>query len=239
MILLEVEGRNMAEGVNEETVAQKGKNVDDSDRYLESFIPNDTSVMENLDNKKYWEAEKVAREKRRLEPPPATKETPTVEERRNPRKPVWDRLNDPGEMAVLKRRAFLEQLRQETERGKGLQAAQLQWNEAKSRREERRQRTSFFDRLRNLRNIGKGKRISEFLSRPNKETAEVQTQTARNAAKILRSKAGFLRGLGAATFAGSKEGILAGTKTFSAKMQENSKSQRGSRAGSAPPPITF
>lgn len=225
MSLLEIEDRNMAEGVGTEPVAQKGKNVDDRDRYLESYLP---------------------------------KETPTVEERRNQRKPVWDILNDPGEMAVLKRRAFLEQLRQKTERGKGLQVAQLQWNEKKRLREERRQellerqqesqteipKTPFFDKLKNI-----GKTISEFLSQPNKEAERLRRfetqsheqlkETFKESGRKLRGLSGFLRGLGAATFAGSKEGILAGTKTFSAKMQENSKSQRGSRAGSAPPPITF
>jgi len=180
------------------------------------------------------------------------KETPTVEEPRNLRKPVWDKLNDPGEKAVLERRAFLERLKKETERDKGLQVAQLQWNEAKSRREERRQqrlqaeipRTSFFGRLRN---IGKG--ISEFLSAPNKEAERLRRfetqsheqlkETFKESGKRLRGVSGFLRGLGAAIFAGGKEGIVAGTKTFSAKIQENSKSQRGGRAGSAPPPITF
>ena len=174
------------------------------------------------------------------------KETPTVEERRNQRKPVWDRLNDPGQMAVLKRRAFLEQLREKIERGKGLQVAQLQWNEKKRLREERRQelQTPFFDKLKNI-----GKTISEFLSEPNREAERIrrfeaqsheQLQTTfRETGRKLRGFSGFLRGLGAATFAGAKEGIVAGTKTFSAKMQENSKSQRGGRAGSAPPPITF
>ncbi len=105
-------------------------------------------------------------------------------------------------------------------------------------------KTPFFDKLKNI-----GKTISEFLSAPNKEAdriRRIETQsheqlkdTFRETGKKLRGFSGFLRGVGAAIFTGNKEAILAGTRAFSAKMQENSKSQRGTRVGGAPPPATF
>jgi len=244
MSLLEKD-RNMAEGVDKEAVAQTGKNVDDGNRYFQSSATNDASVMERLNNKR------EAAEKAAL----------TIEEHRNQRKPVWEKLNNPGEMTVLKWRALQEQKGQETKLNRALQLAQLQWNEAKSRREERRQqrlqaeipteipteipRTPFFDKLKNI-----GRTISEFLSAPNKEAERLRRfetqpheqlkETFKESGKRLRGFSGFLKGLGAAVFAGGKEGLKTGTKTFFEKMKKNKSSAQNRRSGEpAPMPGSF
>ena len=183
MTLIETEEGNMPEGVKEEAVKQKEENIDERDRYFETWVSSDKLSKERDEYQQYLDEKQAAREKRRQQ-----------------------RLQAEIPTEIPK--------------------------------------TPFFDKLKNI-----GKTISEFLRAPNKEAERIRRfeaqsherlqTTFRETGRKLRGLSGFLRGLGAATFAGAKEGIVAGTKTFSAKMQENSKSQRGSRAGSAPPPVTF
>jgi len=101
-------------------------------------------------------------------------------------------------------------------------------------------RTSFFGRLRN---IGKG--ISEFLSAPNKEAERLRRfetqsheqlkETFKESGRRLRGISGFLRGLGAATFAGGKEGLKTATETFLERMGKSKSSAQDKTSGELAP----
>ena len=141
---------------------------------------------------------------------------------RNPRRPIWDKLNDPGEIAVLQRRDFLEKLRERAERGKAEQEAILAWDAGQKLRAERRQRIlkeqqrleeqqrqqevkpGFRSRVTNFFKE-RTEKIIDFLSQPNKgvkRLREFETQSnlelinrLERAGSKLRGASGFLRGI--------------------------------------------
>lgn len=148
-----------------------------------------------------------------------------------PRRPVWEILNDPGEKAVLERRAFLEKLAQDTAEKKAKQEAILAWNRAQKLREERRQKAleeqqrqqeihpGFLARVRNFFKE-RTEELTDFLSEPNREVQRIREVDRHSLSEWkgvfkeegqkLRRNSGFLRRLAARFNLGNKPAVASG-----------------------------